>query len=258
MTNDLSRPSRCRATLAFVGLLASLVLAGCSGSAGTDEASTADAGDDTSTRVLASSPTTTGKGPQVIGEINEGPLAPGAYSLPPIGPIQKPFATVDVPVGYSTYASFIFRDKPAVPEDSMMLGLWVITGVFEDPCRSSPEVATTTAREILDAFARQRLTTVTEPRRVELAGYLGWYIEVTNHPGHGYADCVDTELNLWEGRPEGGYWTRLPRMTNKLWILDVDGETMVLHLAVPPQAKPHQVEDMTRVLESARFEPTLP
>ena len=43
-------------------------------------------------------------------------------------------------------------------------------------------------------------------------------------------------MNLWEARPDGGYWTRMPGMVNRLWILDVDGQPMVIHLAVPPSA----------------------
>jgi hypothetical protein len=131
--------------------------------------------------------------------------------------------------------------------------LWVITGVYLNPCAQSNEVPARTVRATADALLRQRLTSATRPREVNLAGYHGLYMEVITPTDLDYGTCDDAEVNLWEGRPDGGYWTRTPGMVNRLWILDVDGQPMTIHMAVPPSATAPQIHELTDVVEAATF-----
>jgi hypothetical protein len=198
--------------------------------------------------------TRTPSGATIVSEIADGPLQPGPYALPPIGPLDEPFAVVDIPAGYTSWDSFIKADKPAEPEDPLMLGLWVITGVYVNPCAQSHKVPPRSVRATADAFLQQRLTSPTKPREVDLAGYHGLYMQVATPTDLDYGACDDAEVNLWEGRPDGGYWTRMPGMVNRLWILDVNGQPMVIHLAVPPSATGHQIRAMTNIVGAATFE----
>jgi hypothetical protein len=254
-----SRLPRARVTVASIGLLAG-VLAGCSDATKSDEASTAGADRVTSTASTTSSgaatpaATETSSGHKIVGEISGGALKPGGYALPPMGPLDEPFAVVDIPAGYTSWETFIEAEKPAEPEDPLMIGLWVITGVYLNPCAESNEVAPRSVRATADAFLQQRLTSTTGPREVDLAGYHGLYMEITTPTDLDYGACDDAELNLWEGRPVGGYWTRMPGMVNRLWILDVDGQPMVIQMAVPPSATGPQIHAMTDIVEAATFE----
>jgi hypothetical protein len=160
----------------------------------------------------------------------------------------------DIPDGYSSWANFIEADKPAEPEDPLMLGLWVITRVYLKPCAQSNVVRPRSVRATADAFLQQRLVSPTRPRTVDLAGYHGLYMELTTPTGLDYGACDDAEVNLWEGRPDGSYWSRRPGMVNRLWILDVDGQAMVIHLAVPPSATGPEIHAMTKIVEGATFE----
>jgi len=198
--------------------------------------------------------TRTPSGATIIGEIPDGDLQPGRYALPPIGPLDEPFAVVDIPTGYGSWTSFIEADKPAEAEDPLMLGLWVITRVYLNPCTQSDEVSPRTVRATADAFLQQRFSSPTRPREVDLAGHHGLYMEITTPTDLDYGACDDAEVNLWEGAPDGGYWTRMPGMVNRLWILDVDDQPMVIHLAVPPSATVGQVHAMTDIVEAATFD----
>jgi hypothetical protein len=46
----------------------------------------------------------------------------------------------------------------------------------------------------------------------------------------------------------------MPGLVSSLWILDVDGQTMMIHLAVPPSATAPQIHAMTDIVEAATFE----
>src|SRR5262249_39286974 len=154
------------------------------------------------------------------------------------GPGNQPLAVVDIGAGYSSWAFFVEADEPVEPGDPLMIGLWVMTGVYLNPCAGSNEVSPRSVRATADALVQQKQTSASKPRPVDLAGYHGLYLEVTTPMDLDYATCADGEVNLWEGRPDGNYWTLMPGMVNRLWILDVDGQPMAIHMAVPPSAKP--------------------
>src|SRR5262249_32919905 len=137
---------RKRNAMRKTGLLAAvvLVLAGCSSSNdGGSSAPVRDAGEPTPTRTATNN---------VIGEIPEGPLEPGQYAPAPIGPRDEPRAVVDVTTGYHSWTTFIEADEPAGLEDPLMLGLWRITTVYENPCAMSHPVKPRSVRATADAF----------------------------------------------------------------------------------------------------------
>ncbi len=247
--------------MATVATLA-VALAGCSDATNSGEASARDSGDLASTPATTPTEDTDATGTPtpssatLVSEVPDGALQPGRYALPPVGPLEEPYAVVDIPDGYTAWGGFVEADKPAESEDPLMLGLWVVTGVYLNPCAESNKVAPGSVRATADAFLQQRLTASTSPREVDLRGYHGLYMEVTTPTELEYGACDDAEVNLWEARPDGGYWTRKPGMVNKLWILDVDGQPMVIHLAVPPSATDPQIHAMTNIVEGATFEPS--
>lgn len=237
-----------------------LALAGCSDAksgdaSGREPSELASTPATTPTEDSDNTATQTQSGATIVGAVPDGALQPGSYALQPIGPLDEPYAVVDIAgSGYHSWAVFIEADEPVVPEDPLMLGLWAITGVYLDPCTPSHLVQPEVVRGVAEAFAQQQLTSSTRPRKIELAGYRGLYMEVTTPKHLDYGACDDAELNLWAGDPDGTYWTRMPGMVNKLWILDVDGRPMMISVAVPPAATGRQVDAMDDMVEAASFE----
>jgi hypothetical protein len=240
------------AAAALAALAALATIGACSSDdAGTNADDTASA--TTPSEQTNTAPRQTPHGVQIVGEIEEGDLTPGRYALPPVGPLKKPFAVVDIPTGYGTFGPFIYAEKPAEPDDPLAIGLWDITGVYLSPCAQSNEVPVSSVGALFDALAQQRLTSSTRLREFTLAGHHGIYVEVTTPRDLDYSKCDDAELNLWDARPDGGYWTRTPGMVEKLWIVGIDYKPMVIHMAVPPSATGPQIHAMTDIVEAATF-----
>lgn len=192
--------------------------------------------------------------PPRFDKLDDGALEPGSYALVPLGPVHHPVAVVDVPIGYTHWGPFLNAAEPPEPDDPLAISLWVVTGVFKDACVATEQLpAGDSVRTLADAFLRQKVTSVTKPRPVALAGYHGLYLEIRAPNRLDYSRCNDAELNFWESTPAGERWTRMPGMRDRLWILDVDGQPMVLAMFVPPSATDRQVEGITDILRGARF-----
>jgi hypothetical protein len=243
---------RRRATLAIFSatLMPLTLLAGCG-----DEQTAVDS---TSSPTSDATSSAAGKdvrsGPPRIDKLIDGALEPGSYALPPLGPGHPPVAVVDVPAGYTHWGPFLNAAEPQEPDDPLAISLWVVTGVFKDACVATEQIpAGDSVRTLADAFLRQKVTSVTKPRAVTLAGYDGLYLEIKAPVKLDYTRCNDAELNFWEATPAGERWTRMPAMRDRLWILDVDGQPMVLAMFVPPSATDRQVEQIADIAKGARF-----
>jgi hypothetical protein len=238
-------------------------LAGCSAALTALLALLAGCGDDP-TAEGPSSPTTAGAsstpatgaagGPPRIDKLDDGPLEPGRYALPTIGPVHRLVAIVDVPAGYTHWGPFLNASEPEESEDPLAISLWVVTGVFKDACVATKQIpAGDSVRSLADAFLRQEVTSVTKPRPVTLAGLDGLYLEITAPTTFDLSPCNDAELNFWESTPAGERWTRMPGMRDRLWILDVDGQPTVMAMFVPPSATDAQIDEFTDIVKGTRF-----
>jgi len=186
--------------------------------------------------------------------LGDGTLEAGSYALPLLGPVHHPVAVVNVPAGYTHWGPFLNAAEPQEAEDPLAISLWVVTGVFKDACIATEQIpAGESVRTLADAFLRQQVTSVTKPRPVTLAGYDGLYLEIRAPAKLDYSLCNDAELNFWESTPTGERWTRMPGMRDRLWILDVHHQPMVLAMFVPPSATDRQVHQMAQIVEGARF-----
>jgi hypothetical protein len=184
----------------------------------------------------------------------DGPLEPGSYALRPLGPVHRPVAVVDVPDGYTHFGPFLNAAEPQEPEDPLALSFWVVTGVFKDACVATGQLpAGDSVRTLANAFLRQKVTSATRPRPVTLDGYDGLYLEITAPTELDFSRCNDAELNFWESTPTGERWTRMPGMRDRLWILDVGGQPMVLAMFVPPSATHQQVAKIADIVHGVRF-----
>ncbi len=243
---DRRRPTvfSCSAAL----IISFALLGGCS-----DEKA---AGDSVAAPTNTPAPTASAgpKDPRRIDKLPDGPLEPAVYALPPLGRAHDPVLVVDVPEGYAHWGPVLLATRPSESEDPLAISLWVVTDVFKDACKATARIpAGDSVRSIADAFLTQKVLSVTKPRPVTLAGYHGLYLEIAAPTKVDLSHCEDAELNFWESRPTDGYWTRMPGIRDRLWILDVDGKSMVLAMSVPPSADDEQIGKITDILDGARF-----
>lgn len=186
-------------------------------------------------------------------------LSPGTYALAPIGPGAGPLAVVDIPEGYLNDGPFLFpvgegsHTGPAPVRRAV--GYWTVTGVFKDPCTKKggavdPGPGVT---DLADALETQRRSIATRPVPVSVGGYDGVYLELTAPANLDFTMCGLKTFDYWVSDPVGGAYTDQHDLVNHLWIIDVDDDRRVLAIAVAAGVGAAEIEEVTDIVESARF-----
>jgi hypothetical protein len=205
-----------------------------------------------------SAPTTTAPSPPgwtPLTEDTTGLLPAGRVGLAANGRPDAPWAVVEVPEGFSTIGGWVIFDED--PEGGGGVGYWTISEVVRDPCSELGDDnaidAGRTAVDLVRSLRRQKLTRMTAPVPVTVDGYEGHSLEMHVPKGIDFAECP--AYNLWESDPAGARHMSGPGEVDKLWILDVEGEVVVLTATVPGDAAARKsaVERMTPIVESAQF-----
>jgi hypothetical protein len=173
--------------------------------------------------------------------------------------------TAEMPATWTTDGgrSFMVNLRPAV----MGLSVWNVGRVPRDPCHWKDSLSSPgpTVADLTAALERQRLRDATAPTDVSLAGYEGTYLEMSvpadsvvtgdadfegcDDPGNGHSDFVS-----WFG--VGGHGERYARVAGqveRVWILDVNGQRLVVDGIYSPDATPEDIAELERVAASIHF-----
>ena len=94
----------------------------------------------------------------------------------------------------------------------------------------------------------QKLTTATDPVPVAIDGHDGLYLEVSTPAKLDYGTCDEDGLVIWDDAPA---WSE-PEVT-RFWILDVDGQRVVLTLNGWAGATKATERVFTGMVRSAEF-----
>jgi hypothetical protein len=237
------------------GLIAaalSLLLGGCGGSPDTGEStrdttsstpqgtsSTAQNGNDSGASV---SPPHLVEGPAT-------PLKPGTYQFSVLANpgVAPPEALIEVPHGFVDEAAWYVVS----PDQQQFLGLWTVGLVDRDACPSGrgrqfdpgPSV-----EDLAHALVAQKSTRASTPKPVALAGQEGLYLELSSP--HDISRCEQTG-HLW-GYP-GGRGIYNDGQVDLLWILDVDGQRLVVNAAYTPKSNAADIDKLTSMVDSLEF-----
>lgn len=236
---------------------ASLLLAACS-----DDTSTATPAESSSTR---SSPTSlsgttdgnTDGGPHwrlLADEPEDVPLAPGAYGLTPNG-VADHVVVVQAPEGYQNIGGWTF----VAGEPFRAMGFLAADRVPPDPCGSGThgkfdaEVDPgPSVEDLAEALVAQKGAVTSDPVPVTLDGHHGLYLTYQVGKGIDVARCEEQAFDIFSTGP-GAWYLETARERAAVWILDVDGERLVLAWVAFPGVTRAQTREMTRMVESARF-----
>lgn len=204
---------------------------------------------DTSTD--AADPTTT-SGSAAPPHLAEGPttsLEPGTYQFSVLANpgVETPDALVEVPSGFDDEAAWYVVS----PDQQEFLGLWTVGLVDRDACPPGsnhlfdpgPSV-----EDLADALEGQKSTRASTPNPVTLAGYKGLYLELVSP--HDISRCEQTG-HLW-GNP-GGRGIYNDGQVDLVWILDVDGQRLVVNAAYTPKSAASDIDKLTSMVESLKF-----
>ena len=165
---------------------------------------------------------------------------------------DAPWAVVDVPEGFSTIDGWVIFDED--PRGGGGIGYWTISEVVRNPCGDpQPMTVGSTVADVVSAFQRQRLTRRTTPVPVTVDGYRGLSLELGVPDGFDVTTCG--QFNLWESDPAGARHMSDAGEFDRLWILDVEGEVLVLTVTGFTEVPKSALERLTGMVESADFVP---
>jgi hypothetical protein len=146
------------------------------------------------------------------------------------------------------------------------LGVWDVGQVPGDPChwRASLVDSGRSVDDLVRVLHAQKLRNATTPTDVTLAGHSGKYLEwsvpkdavVTrdadfkgcDDPGNGHHDFV-----RWKGNGKGERYQQVAGQVDRLWVLDVDGQRLVVDATYSPDATPADRDELGRVAQSLKF-----
>jgi hypothetical protein len=177
-------------------------------------------------------------------------------------PGSRPF-TVVAPAGWSGGENIL------ADGDSFIAGMKValVGQVPTDPCHWKGSLVTPgpTVDDLVEVFVGQRLRDASTAVDVTLAGYPGKYLEwsvpedmvVTGDAD--FQGCDETaeghtDFISWIGRDGGHRYHKVAGEMDRLWILNVDGQTTVVDAAYAPSAPTRIRGELLEIVETLEFE----
>jgi hypothetical protein len=166
---------------------------------------------------------------------------------------------LELPEGLNGGNEFIWTVGGTPENDGWILGYYTVGTTYPDPCTRAgapfdPEEITFPDIWV-EALEAQRYTTTSHVAPVTLGGYDGIYVELNAPKNLDFSTCREDRLTIFETTKQGrNHWIAAPGTVERYWLLDVDGERIVLTGAVTPETTDSQLEQLTQVVESVRFE----
>ncbi len=182
-------------------------------------------------------------------------LAAGAYGLTANG-VSTHVAVIQAPEGYQSFGGWTFLTG----EPFHAMGFHTAELVPPDPCGSKggdkfkaavdpgPSV-----KDLAEALVAQKGATTSEPVPVTVDGHRGLYLTYQVAKGIDVLRCEERAFDGFSTGPDGVWYLEAARERAAIWILDVDGERLVLAWVAEPGVSWAQMREMTRMVESARF-----
>jgi hypothetical protein len=236
-----------RTSLLGIGML--ITLAACGGAAphGT---STGPIGTVQASALASPSPTST---PRALDVGPQGPLEPGTYVT------ASPFlsrVTFSLPPGWfgnmgGPYAVFLDPGMGAVSADDGLVEFVIFNKVYADPCHPDRGLLNPlpgpSVDDLANALASLPSLVATTPTAVTVAGYHGKQLTLT-------APTSITTCSVWE-LPLGAYNTMVPGQRDRIWILDINGQRLVIDAPEVPSESSADKANVQAILDSIRIAP---
>lgn len=180
-----------------------------------------------------------------------------------VGDMDHPGYTVVAPAGWSSLdGNFVIKEGTG----PLGMSVWEISRVPMHPCRwKGTEVRPgPTVDDLVETLLAQRLRDPSAPTDVTLAGHEGRYLEwsvpadrVVTDDGQ-FRGCDDGGDGLedfvsWWGTDYGQRYQQDAGQIDRLWILDVDGQTLLVDATYMPDAPAADLQELEQVVASLRF-----
>lgn len=194
-----------------------------------------------------------------------GRLEPGTYAISNVDPPIRTLVryTFEVPAGWDARPADLQISKGSDTSGEVNFHPWVVTHVYTDACRSEgalTEIGPTVA-DLVAALVDQANSEATAPVDVEVGGYPAKFISMSVPADLDTATCrhPDALIQIWADAAENDYFAIPvdPRvdMHGDVYIVDVDGERVVIVAGSAPEASAADIAELEAVIASIRFQP---
>jgi hypothetical protein len=185
--------------------------------------------------------------------------ATGRVGAAVIGIGGYPRYTVKALAGWSSNGHF-------VRSGVIGIGVWDVSKVPRDPCHWKGQLRDPgpSTHDLVDALRDQKYGHASTPGETTLAGYPATYL-VTTVPedwavtGEGdFKGCDDAGNNQhdfvrWFGNGFGVRYEQVAGQVDRLWILDMNGQRLVIDATYSPDTTKAARHQLSRVVASIRF-----
>ena len=199
---------------------------------------------------------------------DSGDLDPGTtyfIEKPDVTPVRF---TLTVPAGWETISYAIIGKTDGGAKGPLAFRAQVspwrrVTSINEDPCKwrsSATSIMGSDASvdELSATLSKQVGRSGSTPTDVTLGGYSGKKVEMSLPDDFDQTSCDDGVVKTWyAGGPSGGHGGYIygPGQRNTVYVLDTDGETLVLDTMYLPTASAADKAELQAIVDSIRFEP---
>ena len=197
------------------------------------------------------------------------PLGPGRQALKPgihvldlvaretgPGPTHLPKIEITLPEGWFNYGGTFVGKGQELPH-TVAVTFWDVAQVYPTPCKwkGKPMIDPGPGvNGLASALAMQPLRHATAATDVVLAGFHGKYLKWSVPTDIHFDRCDEGYFESWtaNGWSSDRYQQR-PGQVDRIWILDVHGQRLVIDAFYLPQATKRDHAELQRVVDSIRF-----
>ena len=189
-------------------------------------------------------------------------LSPGVHVLDLVarenghgGPAHLPRIALTLPKGWFNYDGWGMTTGEQVPR--MLVSFWDVFLVYETPCLWKSKSLIDPGAGVgglASVLAKRPLRNASVPKDVVLAGVRGKYLQWSVPRQIDFAGCDEGAFESWTavGWASDRY-QQGPGQVDRIWILNVGGERLVVDVGYMPQATRAQREQLARIVRSIRF-----
>ena len=200
------------------------------------------------------------------------PAGAGTIKLIPAGPTAVRL-TLSVPDGWQKASDAMYLKPDTAAAAGMSVSAWHLLHVHFLPCRwasrqfaDGPLMRTAEGQaEALSSWWGQDPTMLPywnskiapiagKPQPATIQGYAAWYLEVLIPSVLDLTECDGEQLILWD-TADGDIRYSVPGEIHRLWVVDVDGELIVMDAASFLATSSANVSELQAVIDSVVIEP---
>ena len=182
---------------------------------------------------------------------------PGRYAMT-LGPLR---IALSLPAGWKAWKFGVFPEQEgAEPPTGRGLSFWLVDNIYADPCRWEEGVLDpppgSSADDLAAALAEQRGRYATAPTTATLSGRAAVEMELTVPPDLRFSSCSRERGHAyvisWPQRypPGGSRYHQGPGQHDHLWILDIDGDRLVVDASFFPATSESDRSELFEMAES--------